>query len=66
MFIVNIQAGENTITLKSITSIRYLECCTKRQGPELKLAGTEIGRQLDNERENTIWTLCMFSGERVN
>ena len=49
-----------------ITSIRYLECHTKRQGLELKLACTEIGRQLDNERENTIWTLCMFSEERVN
>ena len=66
MFIVNIQAGENTITLKLITSIRYLECHTKRQGLELKPACTEIGRQLDNEKENKIWTLCMFSEERVN
>ena len=67
MVIVNIQAGENTITLKLITSIRYLECHTKRQGLlELKLACTEIGRQLDNEREITIWTLCIFSEERVN
>ena len=63
---MDIQAGENTITLKLITSIRYLECHTKRQGLELKLACTEIGRKLDNEKENKIWTLCMFSEERVN